>query len=236
MKSCLKVSQNSNSRKGSSTSKLQDSTGIKQYQSLIGALQWLITLGRFDIRLCVTTMSGYRVAPRQGHLDRLKTTYGYLKSHPDGAIRFRTKVPDHESIVAPIKHDWASTVYGKVKEELPPDMPLPKGKAVRTSHYQDANLYHDFVTGRAVSGILHLVNQKPVASFCKKQKTVETATYRSEFMLAQLSCKQIIDLRYTLRMMGIPIDCPAWAFGDNMSVILSSTVPQSILNNLPSRS
>jgi hypothetical protein len=125
-------------------------------------------------------MSGYRVAPCQGHLDSLKRTYGYLKRHPDGAIRFCTKIPDHESIVTPIEHDWASTLYGKVKEELPPDMPPPKGNAVRTSHYQDANLYHNLVTGRAMSGIVHLVNQKPVASFSKKQQTVETAAYGSD--------------------------------------------------------
>jgi hypothetical protein len=31
-------------------------------------------------------------------------------------------------------------------------------------------------------------------------------------------------------MMGIPIDGPAWAFGDNMSVIISSTIPPSTLN------
>jgi hypothetical protein len=90
-------------------------------------------------------MSGYCVAP-QGHLDRLKRTYGYPKRHPDVAIRFRKKIPDHESIVTPIEHDWTSTVYGKVKEELPTDMPPPKGKAVRTSTYQDANLYHDLIT------------------------------------------------------------------------------------------
>jgi hypothetical protein len=65
---------------------LLDSTGIKQYQSLIGAIKWLITLGRFDIHLCVTTMSRYRVGARQGHLDRLKCTYGYLKRHPDDTI------------------------------------------------------------------------------------------------------------------------------------------------------
>jgi hypothetical protein len=129
-------------------------------------------------------MSGYRVAPRQGNLDRLNRTYGYLKRHPDSAIRFRTKIANHESIVNPIEHDWGSTVYGIVKEELPPYMPPPKGKAVRTSHYQDVNLYHDLVTGRAMSGILHLVNQTPVASFCKKQQTVETATYGYEFMVA----------------------------------------------------
>ena len=68
-----------------------DAVGIKQYQSLIGALQWLVTLGRFDILLGVTTMSSYRAAPRIGHLERLKRMYGYIKKNPDGAIRFRVK-------------------------------------------------------------------------------------------------------------------------------------------------
>jgi hypothetical protein len=32
-------------------SELLDNLGNKQYQSLIGALQWIFTLGRFDIHL-----------------------------------------------------------------------------------------------------------------------------------------------------------------------------------------
>jgi hypothetical protein len=31
-------------------------------------------------------------------------------------------------------------------------------------------------------------------------------------------------------MMGIPIDGPSWMFGDNQSVITSSTIPESTLN------
>jgi hypothetical protein len=65
-----------------------------------------------------------------------------------------------------------------------------------TTTYQDANLYHDIVTCRAISGIIHFVNQTTIISFCKKQKTVETA-----FQVAQ----QINDLCYTIRMMGIPL-------------------------------
>jgi hypothetical protein len=45
------------------TSDLLDDLGLKHYQSLIGALQWLVTLGRFDIHLGVFTMSTYRCAP-----------------------------------------------------------------------------------------------------------------------------------------------------------------------------
>ena len=46
-----------------------DMDGIKKYQSVIGALQWTIILGRFDVATAVMTISGFRVAPRQGHLD-----------------------------------------------------------------------------------------------------------------------------------------------------------------------
>jgi len=207
-----------------------DIDGIRLYQSLIGALQWVVTLGRFDVFVGVATMSSFRVAPRQGHLERLKRMYGYLKRQPDGAIRFRVGIPDHESRDTPKQYEWIDSVYGPNEEELPPDMPVPKGKPMRTTCYEDANLLHCLVTGRSMSGVIHLLNQTPIQWFCKKQNVVETATYGSEFMVARQATEQIMDLRYTLRMMGIPLDGPAWMFGDNPSVIMSSTIPHSNLN------
>jgi hypothetical protein len=183
---------------------------IKQYQSLIGALQWLVTLGRFDIHLGVATMGSFCVAPRKGHLDRLKRIFGYIKRKPDGAIRFCTGIPHHESYTPPLNNSWAQAQYGNGKEELPPDMPTPRGKLMRTTTYADANLLHDVLTGRSMSGILHLINQTPIQWFAKKQNTVETATYGSEFMVAHQATEQILDLRYTLHMMCIPIDGKSW--------------------------
>jgi hypothetical protein len=81
---------------------LPDQDGIRLYQSLIGELHWAVTLGRLDISIGVSTMSSFRAAPRQGHLDRLQRMYGYLKGHPDGAIRFRTGILDHESQTTPV--------------------------------------------------------------------------------------------------------------------------------------
>ena len=60
------------------TSDLLNDAGIVQYQSLIGILQWTITLGRFDLGTAVMTMSGFRVAPRIGHLACLRRICGYL--------------------------------------------------------------------------------------------------------------------------------------------------------------
>ena len=39
--------------------------GIKQYQSLIGAVQWAVSLGRLDICTAVMTLSSFRVAPEK---------------------------------------------------------------------------------------------------------------------------------------------------------------------------
>ena len=49
-------------------------------------------------------------------------------------------------------------------------------------------------------------------------------------MAARLATQQIIALRLTLRYMGVPLDGPAWMFGDNKSVVTSSTIPASTLS------
>jgi hypothetical protein len=156
--------------------------------------------------------------------------YGYLKKHPYGAIMFRTGVPDHEERFEVKKYDWLDSVYGKCEEDIPDDMPPPKGKSMRQSTFVDANLMHCLVTGRSMTRIIHMLNQTPIMWFSKKQNTVETASYGSEFTAARIATEQIIDIRYTCRMMGIPLDRPAWMFGDNRSVITSSTIPASKLN------
>jgi hypothetical protein len=203
------------------TSELCDSEQIAQYQSMIGSLQWIVTIGRFDINTAVMTMSGFRMAPRIGHLNRLKRIYGYLSKMRYASIRVRTEEPDYSDLP---EHtvDWSYSVYGNVKEFLPTDAPEPLGNYVTLSHYVDANLMHDVTTGRSVTGILHLVNKTPIEWYSKKQATVETATYGSEFVAARVCVEQIIDLRNTLRYLGVPVRDKSYMFGDNKSVVDSS--------------
>jgi hypothetical protein len=51
------------------TSKFLDEDGIQQYQSLIGSMQWDISIGHFDIADHVMSMSSFRTLPWRGHLD-----------------------------------------------------------------------------------------------------------------------------------------------------------------------
>ena len=142
-------------------SELLEIEDMKIYQSLIGALQWTVQIGRFDVATAVMTMSRFRAAPRQGHMDRVKRIYGYLSKMRHATIRIRTEEPDFSSI--PKKHyDWAYTCYHGAAEVLPNDAPPPLGKRVILSAYVDANLYHDLISGRSVTGIFHLANKTPI--------------------------------------------------------------------------
>jgi hypothetical protein len=137
------------------------------------------------------------------------------------SIRVRTEEPDYSNISDP-EYNWAYTVYGKVKEILPQDAPEPLGKYVTFTHYVDANLMHDFTSGKSVTGILHLVNKTPIDWYSKKQATVETATYISEFVAACICVEQIMDLRTTLRYLRVPIRDKSYMFGENKSIVDSS--------------
>eukprot|EP00957_Ditylum_brightwellii_P186521 14200935-Ditylum_brightwellii.AAC.1 len=179
------------------TTEFLDEEKIKLYQSLIGALQWIVTIGRFDIMTAVVTMSAFRAGPRIGHLERVKRIFGYLTKMNQAKLRVRTEEPDYSGLPNH-EFDWSRTVYGALEELLPTDAPEPLGKWVTLTHFVDANLMHCLVTGRSMTGILHLLNKTPVEWFSKKQATVEVATYSSEMVAARTCVEQIIDLRNTL--------------------------------------
>ena len=85
--------------------------------TMVGQLQWLVTLGRFDLHAHVPTMSRFRAAPRQGHMDRLKRIYGYAIRTKDYAVRFRPDQPDY-SFLPEQDFDLTYSVYGDVQRSF----------------------------------------------------------------------------------------------------------------------
>ena len=109
--------------------------------SMVCQLQWLITLGRFDIQAQVNTMSTVRAQPKNGDLVRLKRIYSYVIRTKDYTTRFRITEPNY-SYLPDQNFDWVHTVYGHVHEIIPDDIPDPLGKSVTTITTVDANLDH----------------------------------------------------------------------------------------------
>ena len=211
------------------TSELLDDDGMRIYQSMIGAAQWIIQLCRFDIAVHVMTLSSFRAQPRVGHLERMKRVYGYLFKMKGGAIRIRTEMPDVSDLQFE-EHDWSQSPYAGTTEETPENLPRALGKPVLLVTYADANLCHDMLSGKAVTGILHFINKTPFDWFSKKQNTVETATYGAESVAGRTAIEQMRANKLTLQYLGVPIKDTPILVGDNKTVVDAATVPDSRLH------
>jgi hypothetical protein len=211
------------------TTELLDEEGQQCYMSLIGSMKWAVSLGRFDIQVAVMSMSSFRVAPRCGHLEQLQRIYSYLAKMHHAVIHIHTGEPDYSSL-PDHDYDWMYTLYGNVKEQVPHDMPEPLGNYVTLTHFFDANLYHDMLTRHSVTGILHLLNQTPIDWYAKKQATVETATYGSEFVAGRTCIEQAIDLCTSLRYLGVLIRSKSIIFGNNKALVDSANAPHARLH------
>ena len=76
----------------------------------------------------------------------------------------------------------------------------------------------------------HFCNQTRTDWYYKKQATVGMATYGSESVAAKTVPEQIMDMRYTLRYLGIPIKSKSYMFGDNRLAVTSAKLPHSTLS------
>ena len=126
------------------------------------------------------------------------------------------------------KCDW-SAMYPDAKEAIPSDAPQPRGKSVTTSCFVDADHAGCKVTRRSHTGVIIYVNRAPILWFSKRQNTVESSSFGSEYIAMRIGIEMIEGLRYKLRMMGVPLDGPTSVFCDNNAVVINSTHTESML-------
>ena len=195
------------------------------YQQQIGVLRWIVELGRIDICTEVSMMASFCAAPRKGHLDAVMHMFAYLNSHERSRIVFDSSYVPHTDTPDP---DWTE-FYRDVTEEIPIDMPEPLGKPVQTTCFVDSDHAGDKLSRRSRTGVLIFCNRTPVIWYSKKQTSIESASFGSEFSALRTATEMVEGLRYKLRMMGVPIDGPTHVKADNMSVINNTTVPESKL-------
>ena len=204
------------------------------YQMLVGMLRWLIELGRVDIQLETSQLSSYLVSPRVGHLNQVFHVFHYLRHHDSSWLPLDPKKID-VNYVGPeegspeARREVMKKIYCDAIDEIPDNVPPPRGKSVQVNIYVDADHAGNKVTRRSQSGIMFFLNMALIAWESKKQNTVESSTFGSEYIALKLSLEKLIGLRYKLRMLGVPLDGPANVFGDNDTVIKSASNPEATL-------
>jgi hypothetical protein len=160
----------------------------------------------------------------------VKRILSYLKTFLKGRVIIDTSYPDHS--VYPVEdHLNLMEFYPDASEEIPKDLPPEKGPRLRISVYIDVDVdhAHDLVTRRSITEILVMINNTPIRWISKRQKTVETSTYGSELVASRVATELILEIRYMLQSLGVALDEPALMRGDNMSVVLNTAVPSSVL-------
>jgi hypothetical protein len=133
--------------------------------------------------------------------------------------------PDYDEAEQP---DW-SEFYPGAEELLPPDMPEPLGRPVKMTTFVDSDHAGDKVTRRSRTGVLVFLNRAPVVWYSKKQNSIETSSFGSEFTAMKVGVEISEGLRYKLRMMGVPFAGSTQIRADNMSVVKNSSLPESTL-------
>jgi hypothetical protein len=65
---------------------------------------------------------------------------------------------------------------------MPHDMPMPRGRPVTTTEFVDAAHASNKKTRKSHTGYLLFVNRAPIFLYSKRQQTVESSTFSSEFI------------------------------------------------------
>jgi len=151
-----------------------------RFQTALGVLRWIVKLGRIDILTEVSMLSAHNALPRDGHLEAIYHIFSYLKSHENSRLVFDPAYPTIDDRRFHVT-DWTD-FYPDACDELPPHMPEPRGLPVDITCFVDADHAGNLVTRRSQTGILIFVNKAPIVWYSKRQNTVESSTFGSEFV------------------------------------------------------
>ena len=202
------------------------------FQELIGILRWSVEIGRVDILTELSLLSAYQASPRQGHLQQLLRIFAYLKKKPKLSLYFDPTLPqiDESMFAGAATKEQFKEQYRDANEELPDHMPIPRGRQVEIFTFVDASHASNRVTRRSHTGFIIFLNRAPIIWHSKRQNTIESSTFSSEFIAMKNCMEHIVALRFKLRMFGVPIEGPAHVLCDNQAVVNNSSKLESILN------
>ena len=88
--------------------------------------------------------------------------------------------------------------YRDAQEAIPDDASKPRGKLMTTHLFVDANHASDKVTSRYQTGIFIFCNRALIMRFSKRQKSVKTLTFGSDFTALKQAAEMVKELQYKL--------------------------------------
>jgi hypothetical protein len=127
-------------------------------------------LGRIDIITEVSMLSTHLCLPCEGPLEAVFHVFEYLGLHHNSRVVFDPTYPSVDMGTF-IKTDWKS-MYGDVKEMIPSDAPVPRGKEVYLHLFVDSDHAGEQFIRRSRTGCVIYLNMAPIVWFSNHQPDV----------------------------------------------------------------
>ena len=169
------------------TSPELDPDAASCYLTITGILRLMIELGRIDIITKVSLLSSHAALSREGHLEAAVHIMAHVGQRYNSTLVYYPLYLEKDHSVFK-ECDW-SEFYRNSKEEFAVNAPEPYRKEVDIHMFVDSHHAGNKVSRRSRSGFLIYVNTALVQWFLKKQFTVDTSVFGTEFV----AMKQGID-------------------------------------------
>ena len=113
-------------------------------------------------------------------MEQVYHIFGYFKKHPKQKIYLD---PDHPAISESRskRFDWEEFHMG-AEEPMPNHIPKHEVGEISLHCFVDADHASDKMTRRSPTGIIIFVNIAPLVMYSKRQNSMQTSTFGSEFM------------------------------------------------------
>ena len=158
-----------------------------------------------DLITEVSLLSSHVAIPREGHMEAAVHVMAHVSQRYDSRLMYHPTYPEIDHCVF-MECDKLK-FYRDAKEAIPVNVPEPWV-------FVDSNHAEDRVSCRSRTGFLIYMNTALVQWFSKKQTTVETSVFGTEFVAMKQGIDALRGLRYRLRMYVIPTSGPLYIYGD----------------------
>ena len=114
---------------------------------------WIIELGRADITMETSALASVMAMSRRGHLDAVFHMFTFQKARNNAILVFDPSEPTNDESQF-INQDWSATPCGDCTENVPRNLPAPRGVGFTMGAKINSCHADDMLTSRSRTGFI----------------------------------------------------------------------------------
>ena len=133
-------------------------------------------------------MASMMVMQIEGHMEKIFHMFAYLRIKHNSSMAFDPVEPNIYEYQF-VHEDWLASAYGEFNEELSTNAPQPKGIGFTMRAFVDSDHASELTMQQSRTGFIIFLNSSPIHWLSKRQTSVETSSFGSEFIKMKQCCE-----------------------------------------------